>query len=99
THVQRNIFRCPAFHLTSHACHGGGAGVTSGMTPKYQAPCCGEWMLEEISRVSVQQEMTSKRKIIRGSSCPCVAVLKQTLRRVWSNAKKKRKKGKKEMMQ
>ncbi|RNC36906.1 hypothetical protein TcCL_Unassigned00070 [Trypanosoma cruzi] len=52
THVQHNIFRCPALNLTSLACHGGDAGVTSGMTPKYQAPCCGGWMLNERARVS-----------------------------------------------
>ncbi|RNF12129.1 hypothetical protein TcG_09021 [Trypanosoma cruzi] len=52
THVQRNIFRSPVIHLTSHECRGGGACVTSGMTQKYQAPCRMEWMLEERARVS-----------------------------------------------
>ncbi|RNC32203.1 hypothetical protein TcCL_Unassigned05207 [Trypanosoma cruzi] len=32
THVQHNILLCPAFHLTPHACNGGGVCVTSGMT-------------------------------------------------------------------
>ncbi|RNE96945.1 hypothetical protein TcG_12798 [Trypanosoma cruzi] len=32
THVQHNILLCPAFHPTPHACNGGGACVTPGMT-------------------------------------------------------------------
>ncbi|RNC59489.1 hypothetical protein TcCL_ESM02810 [Trypanosoma cruzi] len=53
TQVQRNIFLCSAFHLNSHACHGGGACVTPGMVPKYQAACCGEWMPKKNAHVSV----------------------------------------------
>ncbi|RNC41155.1 hypothetical protein TcCL_NonESM09300 [Trypanosoma cruzi] len=89
--VPYNIFRCPAFHLNSHACHGGGACVTSGMNPKYQAACRGEWMLYKRARVIAQHKMTSKRKTIRDSSYPCVAVLKQTLRHMWSEVKEKKK--------
>ncbi|RNC54601.1 hypothetical protein TcCL_ESM07976 [Trypanosoma cruzi] len=53
TQVQRNIFLCSAFHLNSHVCHGGGACVTPGMIPKYQAACCGEWMPKKSAHVSV----------------------------------------------
>ncbi|RNF13170.1 hypothetical protein TcG_08555 [Trypanosoma cruzi] len=62
THVPHNIFRSPVIHLTSHDCHGGGARVTSGTSPKYQAPCREEWMLEERAHVIAQHKMTSKRK-------------------------------------